>query len=209
MPPQLGHDSVMNYLGPIMAFDAMPRDESSAVTALQHFVIQNVTDAAKREEGHRLIEQLLLDIRRDHLDTARREELERLAKIGKQVEERQRAATEQGTKQMTTTLDQAMDQVRSDLRAAWQAREDVRPVIGNVSMAMDAAETYKLALDHLKVDVPADLPRSAYGALFKASLRARRQSGGGSSSMALDTAPAAPSQQVSDLFPGIGNIRHA
>lgn len=48
-----------------------------------------------------------------------------------------------------------------------QAREDVRPWIGNVAIAMDSAPAvYKLALDHLKVDLDG-VPESAYGAVLK------------------------------------------
>jgi len=53
------------------------------------------------------------------------------------------------------------------MTAVAQAREDVRPFIGNVPLAMDSAPAvYKLALDHLKVDLDG-VPESAYGAVLK------------------------------------------
>lgn len=54
------------------------------------------------------------------------------------------------------------------MTAVAQAREDVRPIIGAVDLAMDSAATiYKAALNHLKVDLTG-VPESAYGAVLKA-----------------------------------------
>lgn len=59
-------------------------------------------------------------------------------------------------------------EVMEHMNAIAQAREDVRPTIGNVSHAMDsAADIYKLALDHKGVDLT-DVPPAAYRALLKA-----------------------------------------
>lgn len=73
-------------------------------------------------------------------------------------------------------MDAALAKARADtetaviarMNAIAQAREDVRPIIGAVGIAMDsAAAIYKLALDHRKVDL-AGVPPEAYGAILKA-----------------------------------------
>ena len=73
-------------------------------------------------------------------------------------------------------MDAAMARVQRDteksvmarMNAIAQAREDVRPIIGILPLAMDsAAGIYKLALDHKGVDLT-DVPASAYRALLKA-----------------------------------------
>jgi len=47
----------------------------------------------------------------------------------------------------------AMDGLRKSLREAEEARRDVRPVVGDVSVALDsAADVYCFALDHMSVD---------------------------------------------------------
>lgn len=53
------------------------------------------------------------------------------------------------------------------MNAAAQAREDVFPLVGKVSLALDTAEkVHKFALDHAKIDTTGVHP-SAYGALVK------------------------------------------
>lgn len=53
------------------------------------------------------------------------------------------------------------------VEAIHEAKRDVEPVIGLVTVTQDsAASVYKLALDHMKVDL-ADVPPAAYRALFR------------------------------------------
>lgn len=85
-------------------------------------------------------------------------------------------AEDGGGKPMKTGMDaktvadmvtKATDKVRAQLVAAAQAREDVAPFVGKVSLAMDsAAAIYKFALDHAKVDTKGVDP-SAFGAMVK------------------------------------------
>ena len=52
----------------------------------------------------------------------------------------------------------------------------MRPVVGQVSMALDSAEdVYKFALDHLGINVQGVTP-SAYAALFEVHQNASRRS---------------------------------
>lgn len=54
------------------------------------------------------------------------------------------------------------------LRSIQAAERDVRPFIGDIAVAQDsAASVYKLALDHLKVDLTG-VPPEGYGALLRA-----------------------------------------
>jgi len=213
MPTITYESPITTRLAPLMAMDAAitprfrryGRDEENAVTALQRYIAEHVSNPDELAVGHRLIESLLRDIRRQDDEDKEQRERKRLADLGRQLEERQRAATEKEIETMTS-IDQAMDGLKADMKAAWQAREDVRPVIGSVGMGMDASEIYKLALDHLRIDVPPDLHKSAYASLFRASLRARRQQDGGSSAMALD---ASASAGLVEMFPNLARIRHA
>lgn len=104
-------------------------------------------------------------------------------------------------------MDAAMTKVRADTEAAViarmtavsQAREDVRPIIGQVSLAMDtAAGIYKLALDHLGIDLT-DVPPTAYRAVLKAVPSTK-----GKPAIAMDHAAAT---NLASRFPGLANIR--
>ena len=104
-------------------------------------------------------------------------------------------------------MDAAMTKVRADTEAAViarmtavaVAREDVRPIIGQVSLAMDtAAGIYKLALDHLGIDLT-DVPPTAYRAVLKAVPSTK-----GKPAIAMDHAAAT---NLASRFPGLANIR--
>lgn len=62
-------------------------------------------------------------------------------------------------------MDAAIGKLRADLRAAEDAREAVRPLLGRVA-SDSAAEIYGLALDHLKVDRAGVSDPVALGKLF-------------------------------------------
>lgn len=61
----------------------------------------------------------------------------------------------------------AMDAMRADMRAAEQAKRDVRSVVGDVIAQDSAAEIYEFALDHLKIDHKGVEGIPALSALFK------------------------------------------
>lgn len=97
---------------------------------------------------------------------------------------------------ISSAVTAATDKVRADLRAAAAAREAVRPLIGQVSIAMDSAEAiYKAALDHYKIDV-SDAPPAAYAALVRTIKPAGERKAG----PAMD---AALSDDLSSRFPSI------
>ncbi len=58
--------------------------------------------------------------------------------------------------------------IRESMLAVRNAEIEVRPIVGDLSVAMDsAADVYKLALDHMKVDLTCVAP-AAYRAVFNA-----------------------------------------
>lgn len=58
--------------------------------------------------------------------------------------------------------------IRESMLAVRNAEIEVQPIIGNLSVAMDsAADVYKLALDHMKVDL-AGVDKASYRAVFNA-----------------------------------------
>ena len=89
------------------------------------------------------------------------------------------------------------------MNAIFDAKAAVRPYIGDVIAAMDSAEAvYKLALDHLKVDL-SDAPASAYRAI----LRAQPVPGSEPRKprLAQDAAGAA---DLDKRFPGASRLKH-
>lgn len=71
---------------------------------------------------------------------------------------------------VTAAMDAYGKELRQQLRDAEQARLDVRPVVGNVSVAMDSAsDVYGFALDHMKVDRKDVTGTVALRALFNAA----------------------------------------
>jgi len=122
----------------------------------------------------------------------------------KKVEDKARDAKGMDAKAM----DAALDRVRAETEAAIvarftaaaQAREDVQPIIGRVSVAMDSAPAiYKLALDHLNVDLTG-IPTSAYRAVLKAIPQAPKDR----PKVAMDAAAAS---SLASRFPALATIR--
>ena len=104
--------------------------------------------------------------------------------------------------------DKAMDARFNDFRksltaefhAVAEAREVVRPYIGAVPIAMDsAADVYKLALDHAKVDLTGVHP-SAYRAILTNMAKP-----GSKAPLAMDAA----GDSLTAMFPAAGRIRVA
>lgn len=70
-------------------------------------------------------------------------------------------------KTVTAAITSATDAVRKRLLDVRNAEIEVQPVIGNLAVAQDSASNvYKLALDHMGVDL-ADVDPSAYRAVFR------------------------------------------
>lgn len=69
---------------------------------------------------------------------------------------------------MDAAIAAASAATREQMRAVRNAELDVQPVLGNLAVAMDSAPAvYKLALDHMKVDLTG-VDEAAYQAVFKA-----------------------------------------
>ena len=83
-------------------------------------------------------------------------------------EEKKKAADKaKDKKAMDAAIDAAKADVREQLRAAAEAREEVRPFVGILSPAMDdASAIYKMALDAAKVDT-SDVTPASYRAMVR------------------------------------------
>lgn len=96
-------------------------------------------------------------------------------------------------------MDAAIAGVRADFLALDEARRDVRPVVGEIVVAMDSAEAvYGFALDHLGVDHADAEGVKAKRAIFKV---AAKQVVAPAVRVAMDSAPAIK------RFPNLGRIR--
>jgi hypothetical protein len=67
----------------------------------------------------------------------------------------------------------AMDSLKKELRAAEEARRDVREVVGDVFKIEAASDVYKFALDHMKVDRKDVEGTPALRALFKVAAQSK------------------------------------
>ena len=99
-------------------------------------------------------------------------------------------------------MDAALANFRKSLTAEFhaiaEAREVVRPYIGSVPIAMDsAADVYKLALDHAKVDLTG-VDKSAYRAILTNMAKP-----GTKAPLAMDAA----GDSLMNMFPGAARIR--
>lgn len=99
-------------------------------------------------------------------------------------------------------VEAAMDGLRKSLREAEEARRDVRPVVGDVSVALDsAADVYGFALDHMKVDRKDVDSVPALRALFRVAVGAKAQ--------AVTPVIAADGDALAKMFPGADRFKIA
>lgn len=103
-------------------------------------------------------------------------------------------------------VDAAMDsfgtKLRKQLMDAEEARRDVRPVVGDVTVAMDTAEAvYGFALDHMKVDRKGVEGGAALRALFKVASAQK--------SAAPVVRLASDGANLEKQFPGVARFRNA
>lgn len=107
-----------------------------------------------------------------------------------------------GGKPMKTGMDAKMitAQVNRRLMALRRAERDVKPLVGELTIAMDsAAAVYKFALDAEKVDVTGVHP-SAYGALVAQVIKGKEGGGRSAAKIALDAA-ATGAGDFAEMFP--------
>jgi len=98
-------------------------------------------------------------------DKAKDGDLEKWAKEEEEEPEHKKA---DDMKAMDAAIAKRVAVLKAGMVAANVARDDVRSIIGSVPMAMDSApDIYKLALDHMKVDL-SGVDKSAYRALLMA-----------------------------------------
>lgn len=120
-------------------------------------------------------------------------------------EERAREAKDakaKDKKAMDAAIAIAKSDIIAGMNAAVEARELVRPIVGQVALALDSAEAiYKFALDAHKIDTKGVDPSA-----FKAMVRMLPKPGAEPRPMAHD---AAPTSAVFSRFPGLARIGHA
>ena len=105
-------------------------------------------------------------------------------------------------KAMDAKIDAALTTERARTRAATEAREIVRPLVGSVSLALDSAEAiYRVALNAAKVDTTGVDPSA-----FKALVTMIPRPGAGVRTLALDSAAAS---SLDSKFPALGRITQA
>lgn len=103
---------------------------------------------------------------------------------------------------MDAAIETATAGVIARMNAAVEAREIVRPIVGQVALALDSAEAiYKFALDAHKIDLKGVDPSA-----FKAMARMLPRPGVERPAMAHDAAPGAA---LHSRFPGLARIGHA
>lgn len=96
-------------------------------------------------------------------------------------------------------MDAAIDSLRADMRAAAEAREIVRPYVGQVSLALDSApEIYGVALKHFKIATDGVPPEA-----FKAMVQMLPKPGSQRPAIAMD---AANDGGLDAMFPQLSRI---
>jgi hypothetical protein len=101
-------------------------------------------------------------------------------------------------KAMDAAISDAENRAVARVTAIYAARDEVRPVVGEIAMACDsAAQVYKFALDAAGVDLK-EVPESAYRALFRALPKTKA-----TPTIAMDAAGAADFEK---RFPNVARI---
>lgn len=96
--------------------------------------------------------------------------------------------------------------VLAEQRAIREAEAVVRPHVGELAIACDsAADVYKLALDHMGVELTDDVPPSAYRAMFAVAAKAAAPKQR-TPDLAIDAKGA---KSLEDRFPGFSAIAEA
>ena len=104
----------------------------------------------------------------------RKERLEKRAKDKKAKDCSAKDSEEAEKKKAEDGMKHAMDEFKADLRAAYEARRAVRPVVGDVLAQDSADEIYGFALDQMKVDREGVTGVPALRALFNLAQQASK-----------------------------------
>lgn len=107
---------------------------------------------------------------------------------------------------MDAAIKAATDATRAELLAVRNAEIDVQPVIGVLAVAQDSAEAvYKMALDHMKVDL-AGVDPSAYKAVFNAVKGQRTAEPQTSPRIVAQDSAIGGAKSFAELFPNAAKI---
>lgn len=107
--------------------------------------------------------------------------------------------------ELNAAVKAATDAERARQKDAAKAREDVRPLVGVVSMALDSApEIYRFALKHAGVKTDG-VHESALGTLVEMAVKQKKQSAGAAPTVAMDSQHA----QLADVDAIFGSARAA
>ena len=130
----------------------------------------------------------------------KKEAADKAAKDEADEEEKKRMEAKD-SKAMDAAITAAKDDLRAELRAATEARELVRPLVGSVAVALDTAEgIYRFALDAAKVDIAGVHPSA-----FKSMVGLLSKQGQPKPRIALDAS--APS--LATMFPDVARIKQS
>jgi hypothetical protein len=103
--------------------------------------------------------------------------------------------------ELDSAVRKARDDMRREMQALAAAREAVKPVVGQISMALDSADdVYKFALDHLGINLKGVSPET-YATLFEVHQSATRKATR-HASLAMDT-----SSNSTDFYEEFGIVR--
>ena len=177
------------YLRPKLAADAAPSDLNALVRGVTQATIakdlQRVvagTSKLKLAQDMQIDSEELLDILESATEgiddevVAGDEETdeEKEARLAKEAKEKKTSSDEKDDdvekKESKAAMDAAIASAKSEvvkqMQAVRTAENEVRPLLGDVVALDTAADVYKLALDHLAIDVT-DVHPSAYRAVVK------------------------------------------
>lgn len=155
--PHLAADAKLDGLK--LAMDALDDEDADAMDEMDD------DDKAEDEDDDEDDKKVKAAKDKAAKDKAKDVDLKEWAKEEEEEPEHKKA---DDMKAMDAAIAKATNELRAGMIAVQVAREDVRPIIGSVPMAMDSApDIYKLALDHLKVDLTG-VEKSAYRGLMLA-----------------------------------------
>jgi hypothetical protein len=201
--------ALVAYMRPKLAVDSLPGDLNALVRGVKQATITKdlariKKDAAKLKlaqdaqlDCEELIEVLAAAVENveDEPIAGDEEETEeeKEARLKKEKEDADKKAQDEkdekvtDKKAMDSAIAAAETRVRREMAATRQAEQDVRPLLGDV-VAQDSAEAvYKIALDHLKIDVT-DVHPSAYRALVRQGIAAAGAQQAAPAHVAMDSA---------------------
>ncbi len=143
----------------LLAFDEKDEDDKKEQKAMDEESEESEEEKKDREAKEKAAKKPAED---EGLTEEEEKTYQALAKRRKAAEDEEKDDDKVDKKEVK----EAMDALRAELKAADQARRDVRDVCGDVAMD-SATQVYEFALDHLKIDHAGIKDAKALSAIFK------------------------------------------